>query len=193
MYEEQRNEYGMVKAIEIEGAELIFPNFAGAEKSYGGQITNKEGDRNFGIRITNLNDAVLMYNDGWNIQVRAKNKDDRELLRGKNLLQKIDVLKDRGTLEDAIFFLKVNVDFGRVDKYKPTIKLAKVGSKKLVDIDEDTAYRLDADDILQFDCTIFAKPYKNPSREGITAMLKDAYVMVREAGYKAKYADYEED
>ena len=191
MYEEQRSDD--MTCFDVPGAELVFPNFSGAEKTWEGTVINREGDRNFGLKISNLNDAVLMYNDGWNIQVRAKSAEDRlAIKKGRTLLEKIDILKDRGTLENALFFLKVNVSF-KIQKYAPKVFIAKTagGDKRLVPLDEDTIYQLDAADIINFDCTIRAKHYQNPGKEGLSAYLQEAIVVIREAAYKAKYSDYD--
>lgn len=189
MYEEQKNGYDEVRDIEIEDADITFLNFQGKEGDY-----NREGDRNFCIVIPNQNDAVLMYNDGWNIAVRAKEKAHRDACKGnKTLLEKIEILNSLGVLEDAMFYLKINVSYKYPEK-APKIWLVKNRSdkKRLEPMSELTVGELDNVDILRFDCVINAHHYSTPTRSGISAYLKEAYVTIRESAIKQKYAEYED-
>src|SRR5688572_31777790 len=58
------------KTIVFEGAEIIFRNFEGREGRY-----NREGDRNFSVKIVDPELAETLKNDGWNVRP-LKGRDD---------------------------------------------------------------------------------------------------------------------
>lgn len=61
------------KTFMIEGAELVFLNFAGKEGPY-----NKKGDRNFSVILTQELAATLMA-DGWNVKfLQPRDEGDTE-------------------------------------------------------------------------------------------------------------------
>jgi hypothetical protein len=63
---------GNAGPLTIEGARIIFRNFAGKEGQY-----NREGDRNFGLCLdTEL--AEVMERDGWNIKYLTPKEDGDE-------------------------------------------------------------------------------------------------------------------
>ena len=47
----------------VENARLLWPNFAGTEKAF-----NKEGDRNFNLRIDDPEFAASLIEDGWRLK-----------------------------------------------------------------------------------------------------------------------------
>lgn len=54
----------------IEGAQLVFRNFAGREDQY-----NREGDRNFSV-ILDAQQADTMRKDGWNVKQLRGDEDE---------------------------------------------------------------------------------------------------------------------
>ena len=64
---------GDAREIVIEGAELLFINFAGREGPY-----NTAGDRNFGVRLDEKT-ALAMIEDGWNVKyLKPRDEEDDE-------------------------------------------------------------------------------------------------------------------
>lgn len=53
----------------IEGAEIIWPNFSGRERTF-----NAAGDRNFCVRLTE-EDAEALSRDGWNVKQKVIERD----------------------------------------------------------------------------------------------------------------------
>ena len=63
------------KDLVIEGAKIIFRNFAGRPDQY-----NREGDRNFNVIIEDPDLAKKLADEGWNIKVRPPREDGDEPL-----------------------------------------------------------------------------------------------------------------
>lgn len=59
----------------IEGAHIIFKNFAGVEKKY-----NRAGDRNFCVIIDDPDMVAKLSNDGWNVRIFPPIQDGDEPL-----------------------------------------------------------------------------------------------------------------
>lgn len=64
--------YKNIDNIKIEGAKIIFRNFAGEETQY-----NREGNRNFCVIIEDPDMARQLSADGWNVKP-LKPRDDQE-------------------------------------------------------------------------------------------------------------------
>lgn len=127
--------------LQIDGARIIFRNFAGRGDKY-----NREGDRNFAVRIPNTEIADQLMNDvnedgaGWNVKIREPREEG----------------------EEPFIFLKVKVKF---NDRGPAIYL-KTGNN-VNRLNEDTVHILDEIDIAEvdldiraFDSEINGKPFR---------------------------------
>lgn len=63
--------------LQIDNATLIFKNFDGRASKF-----NREGDRNFAIRITDREIADALISEGWNVKIKEPlNEDDESHMR----------------------------------------------------------------------------------------------------------------
>lgn len=90
-------------ALRIDGAQVIFRNFAGAESKF-----NREGDRNFCVLIDDQRVAEQLRADGWNVKT----------------------LKPRDAEEEPKPYVQVTVRF---DNYPPKVYLVTKRNKTLLD------------------------------------------------------------
>ena len=183
MYENRINN------LEVAGAEIIFRNFAGRETDY-----NKEGDRNFSVVIPDPTQAIELFNQGWNVQIRPKDKDTRAVMKDAchSFAERIDFLQQRGELEDAIFHLKVNVSWKKV---APKIWLIRNTTNRKELMSESNVGTLDKAEIENIDLVINPSRWNKGGRSGYMAFLKEAYITIKESSFAEKYKDYydEED
>lgn len=91
--------------VVVEGARIIFKNFAGREGKY-----NRAGSRNFCLVIDDINVANQMKNDGWNIRnLEPRNEDD-----------------------EPLYYLQVAVSY---DNFPPKVYMVTKRKKTLLDED----------------------------------------------------------
>lgn len=148
--------------IVFEDAELIFKNFSGRETRY-----NREGDRNFSVRIEDPELAETLRRDGWNIRP----------------LKGLDVDENM-----AAWHLPVSVGF----KYAPP-KMVLVTSKGKTVLPEGLCEMFDHIDISQVDLVV--RPYNWAVKDdtGVKAYLKTMYVVQHEDPLDLKYANWGEE
>lgn len=144
----------------LEGARLIFRNFAGIEGQY-----NREGDRNFGVIIPDEKVAEAMLSDGWNIKYLKPREEDED--------------------GEEVPWLSVKVGYGK--GRPPQIYLCTKGGKKRTLLDEDTVVELDWADIKNIDMILRPYHYDVSGRQGISAYVQSMYVLIEEDALRAKY------
>lgn len=152
--------------VTIEGARLIFRNFAGKEGQY-----NREGDRNFGV-ILPPDLAETMANDGWNVKFLRPREEDED--------------------ETETPWLAVSVNF---EKGKPPKILMITETRGKTQLDEKTVEQLDWVDISLDDdgnpkVDLIVRPYAwdVSGRQGIKAYLQTLYITIEEDYLEQKYA-----
>lgn len=173
--------------LTFEGAKIVFRNFAGVGNQF-----NREGARNFSIVIPSLEAAMALYEAGWNVGVKAQKQEDKDAIKAASgFKEKVQILSDRGVLDEALFHLKTTVNFN--SKKPAEIFLVTEMGRKPLKLDENTVAQLDLADIVS--CDIIVSPYAwtSPRGSGITAYLKTMYVLIRQDPFAAKYAYNEEE
>lgn len=144
----------------VEGAELMFRNFAGKEGMY-----NKEGDRNFCVRLDDETAADLQAL-GWAVKY----------------------LKVREEGDTPTPYIEVAVGF----KIRPP-RIVMMTSKARTNLTEDNVEVLDWADIENADLIARAYHWSNSSGEGIKAYLQSLFITIREDALERKYAINEVD
>lgn len=181
--------YERLGDLEIAGAEIIFRNFAGRQTDY-----NREGDRNFSVVIPDPNQAISMYNAGWNVQIRPKDAATRADMKVacRTFEERIAFLQQRGELDDALFHLKVTVSY----KYKekaPKIWIYRNSIRKRELMEESNVSTLDKAEIENIDLVINPSGWSKGDRSGYMAFLKEAHITIKESSFAEKYRDYYDD
>ena len=147
----------------IEDAEVIFRNFAGAEKTF-----NSAGDRNFCV-ILEPKLADKLKKDGWNVkELKAREEGD----------------EPRQYLQVAVNYSK-----GR----PPRVLLISNNGKNRVDLGSDEVEMLDYADVKIWDLVLNPYPWDVNGNTGIKAYLKNAFVTINENALELKYADMDEE
>lgn len=147
----------------IEDAEVIFRNFAGAEKQF-----NSAGDRNFCVILDPFL-AEQLKRAGWNVkELKAREEGD----------------EPRQYLQVAVNYSK-----GR----PPRVVLLSNGGKKRVDLGADEVELLDYADVKTWDLVLHPYAWDVNGNSGIKAYLKNAFVTINENALELKYADMEDE
>lgn len=183
--------------LPIFGAELIFRNFEGRETDY-----NRAGDRNFSVVIPTIEQAIELYNVGWNVQIRPKEAATRQEMKSacRTFDERVEWLSQRGELQDALFHLKVSVSYKYIDK-QPKIFLVDENAKQLEEFKPDNSdpenpkapagiSTLDLAPIINCDLTINPSYWSKGGRSGYMAFLKEAYITIPTSPVTEKYRDY---
>lgn len=146
----------------VDDAYICFPNFSGR-----GDKFNKEGDRNFGLRILDQETLDRLqadkneFGDSWNVKIKAP----------------------RNEGEEPFMFMKVKVKFnGR----GPKVYL--ISGNNRIELDEETIGMLDDIDIERIDMDI--RPYDDqmPSGKSFRAAYLDGMEVVQRVDrFTARY------
>ena len=143
--------------IELEGARIIYRNFAGAPSKF-----NREGDRNFAVIVPSQDDCDELLEAGWNVKI----KEPRE-----------------GYEDDGPFmFLPVKVKF---NNRGPGVYLEC--GEKVQQLDEETIQILDDIDISSVNLVIRPYDWEVNGKTGRTAYLQAIQVVQNIDPYGAKY------
>lgn len=147
------------KTLNIENAHIMFKNFSGKGSQF-----NREGDRNFCVRIDDGDVARNLRNEGWNVkQLRPRDED-----------------------EEGTYYLQVKVSF----KVSPPRVYMIAGKKKTL-LDEEAINSLDYAEIQSADVIITPYNWEINGKKGVKAYLKIAYITIEQDAFAAKYAEEE--
>ena len=148
--------------IQIDDAKLIFKNFEGR-----GDKFNREGDRNFSIRIDDPEVADALIAEGWNVKIKPGRDED----------------------EGPFMRLPVKVKF---TDFGPKVYL-KSGRPEPILLDEESIAMLDQIEIECADMDIRPFDWEVNGRTGRTAYLQAGHITQRIDRFAARYAGMHDD
>ena len=146
---------------DINGRQIIFKNFEGR-----GDKFNREGDRNFSLRIDDENTANALVKEGWNVRIKEGRDED----------------------EGPFMRLPIKVKF---TTYGPNVYL-RTGDR-VNELNEESIACLDNIEIESVDMDIRLYDWDVNGRTGRTAYLQSMEVVQRINRFAARYANNDED
>lgn len=147
--------------VQMDDAIIMFRNFAGRGEKY-----NREGDRNFVIKIEDEEIADALIAEGWNVKI------DPNPVEG----------------EPPYMSLKVKVKF---NEWGPRVCLISNGRRIM--LDEDTVGELDRIAIDNVDLDIRPFDWEVNGKTGRTAYLQTIEVTQRVDRFAARWAERDDD
>lgn len=151
--------------VTIEGARIIFRNFAGRETPF-----NVAGERNFAV-ILDPQAAEMLHRDGWNV----KTLKPREI--------------EEGDIPEETPYLPVKVSY----KNRPP-RITLITSTGKTNLNEDSVESLDWADLSNVDLIVNPYEWTMPSgKSGIKAYLKTMFATLNEDDLERKYAFLEQE
>ena len=146
---------------DINGRQIIFKNFEGR-----GDKFNREGDRNFSLRIDDPDTADALIKEGWNVRIKEGRDED----------------------EGPFMRLPIKVKF---TDYGLNVYL--VTGTRRNELNEETIACLDNIEIESVDMDIRPYDWDVNGRNGRTAYLQSMEVVQRIDRFAARYANQSED
>lgn len=148
---------GILQIDDIDGRQIIFKNFEGR-----GDKFNREGDRNFSLRIDDENTADALVKEGWNVRIKEGRDED----------------------EGPFMRLPIKVKF---TNYGPNVYL-RTGDR-VNELNEESIACLDNIEIESVDMDIRPYDWDVNGRTGRTAYLQSMEVVQRINRFVARYAN----
>lgn len=146
---------------EVDGRDILFPNFEGR-----GDKFNREGDRNFSLRLRDANTADELVRRGWNVKIKDGRDED----------------------EGPFMRLPVKVKFG---DYPPKVYLW-TGNRRN-ELDEESIGILDQIEIDTVNMDISGYNWDVNGRTGRTAYLQTIEVFQKVDRFEERYARMTKD
>ena len=151
---------GILQIDDIDGRQIIFKNFEGR-----GDKFNREGDRNFSLRIDDPDTADALVKEGWNVRIKEGRDDD----------------------EGPFMRLPIKVKF---TNYGPNVYL-RTGDR-VNELNEESIACLDNIEIDSVCMDIRPYDWDVNGRTGRTAYLQSIEVVQRIDRFAARYANNED-
>lgn len=159
-------EFGPRGIIDIDDARIIYRNFAGVGSKF-----NREGDRNFAVRITEQDIADALIAEGWNVRIKPPREDG----------------------DEPFMYLPVKVKYyedDRGNKRGPNAYL--ISGRARTELEEETIGCLDDIDIRGVDLTIRPYDWEVNGKTGRAAYLHSIQVTQEIDRFAARYAKEEQ-
>lgn len=147
---------GILQIDDIDGRDIIFKNFEGR-----GDKFNREGDRNFSLRINDPETADALIEQGWNVRVKPARDDD----------------------EGDFMRLPIKIKFS---DYGPKVYLWT--GERRNELDEESIGMLDQIEIESVNMDIRPYDWEVNGRTGRTAYLQTIEVTQKIDRFAARYA-----
>lgn len=148
---------GILQIDDIDGRQIIFKNFEGK-----GDKFNREGDRNFSLRIDDENTADALVKEGWNVRIKEGRDED----------------------EGPFMRLPIKVKF---TNYGPNVYL-RTGDR-VNELNEESIACLDNIEIDSVSMDVRPYDWDVNGRTGRTAYLQSMEVVQRIDRFAARYAN----
>lgn len=145
--------------LQIDEANIIFRNFSGAPSKF-----NREGDRNFAVRIFDPELADALIAEGWNVKIRPPREDG----------------------DEPYMYLPVKIKFN--DRGPNVYLMSGKARNKLT---EDTIGCLDDIDIANVDLDIRPYDWEVSGKNGRAAYLQSMEVTQEVDRFAERYAEEE--
>lgn len=145
--------------LQIDDANIIYRNFSGAPSKF-----NREGDRNFALRIFDQEVADALVAEGWNVKIKPPREDG----------------------DEPFMYLPVKIKF---NERGPNVYL--ISGRARTRLSEDTIGCLDDMDILNVNLDIRPYDWEVSGKNGRTAYLQSIEITQEVDRFAERYAEEE--